>query len=443
MQILDTIEKAKIAFVHLGCEKNRIDTEHMMGMLSNSGYKIEIKAESADYIIVNTCSFITSAKEESVNTILKYEKMQKKIIITGCLAQQYKGELLKELPLAQAVVGTGDYHNIVNIIENIELGEKIVQVSNKPEFISNEQTPRIRTGYKHVAYLRVSEGCDYMCSFCIIPKLRGRQRSRPIESLVKEAQNLINDGVKELIIIAQNSTAYGTDIYQKPSLAKLLSELAKLNISWIRIHYAYPTGINDELLDVIVQNKNILAYFDIPLQHSHPDILKAMNRPFQEETTHNIIKKIRNKLPHAVIRTTFITGFPGEKKEHFYHLLNFIQETKFNHIGVFTYSEDDTLSSQLPDKVSPKTMIKRKDEIMALQQKISNLKNKEFINKELDIIIDSVNTIEQNNEYNYIGRGYNFAPEIDGVIYLKEEYKIGEIYKIKITDADIYDLFVH
>ncbi|MEN9871104.1 MAG: hypothetical protein RLZZ171_2092, partial [Cyanobacteriota bacterium] len=304
--------KPTIAISHLGCEKNRIDSEHMLGLLAQAGYQIDSNEELADYVIVNTCSFIQAAREESVRTLVELAEADKKIVITGCMAQHFQGELLAELPEAVAVVGSGDYHKIVDVIERTQTGERVEEVTPEPVYIADETVPRYRTTTEGVAYLRVAEGCDYRCAFCIIPHLRGNQRSRSIESIVAEAKSLASQGVQEIVLISQITTNYGVDLYGKPMLAQLLIELGKVDVAWVRIHYAYPTGLTPEVLAAIRETPNVLPYLDLPLQHSHPEILRAMNRPWQGRVNDGIIERIKAELPGAVLRTTFIVGFPGE-----------------------------------------------------------------------------------------------------------------------------------
>jgi ribosomal protein S12 methylthiotransferase len=315
-----------IAFAHLGCEKNRVDTEHMLGLLAQAGYGISADESEAAVVVVNTCSFIQDAREESVRTLVELAEQGKDLIIAGCLAQHFQQELLEALPEAKAVVGTGDYQHIVSVLERVEAGERVQQVSAVPSFVADEHLPRYRTTSEAVAYLKVAEGCDYRCAFCIIPKLRGDQRSRPIASIVAEAQELAAQGVQELILISQITTNYGQDLEGRPLLAELLRALGAVEIPWIRVHYAYPTGLTPEVLTAFRDTANVLPYLDLPLQHSHPEVLRAMNRPWQAGVTTELLGRIREQLPDAVLRTTFIVGFPGETEEHFQHLLQFVAE---------------------------------------------------------------------------------------------------------------------
>lgn len=429
--------KPTIAFSHLGCEKNRIDTEHMLGLLVQAGYPVDNNEELADYVIVNTCSFIEAARAESVRTLVELAEENKKIVITGCLAQHFQQELLEELPEAVAVVGTGDYNKIVDVIQRVETGERVKQVSAEPTYIADETTPRYRTTSEGVAYLRIAEGCDYHCAFCIIPQLRGAQRSRTIESLVIEAEQLACEGVQELILISQITTNYGLDIYGEPRLADLLRALGKVDIPWIRMHYAYPTGLTPPVMRAIQETPNLLPYLDLPLQHSHPEVLRAMNRPWQGKVNDAIIERIKTALPGAVLRTTFIVGFPGETDEHFEHLLKFVKNHEFDHVGVFTFSaEEGTPAYNLPNQLPQDVMDGRRDALMAAQQPISLKKNQGELGKVVDVLVEQENPATGE----LIGRSARFAPEIDGLVYIRGEAPLGKIVAVEITDAEIYDL---
>ncbi|MGB3640248.1 MAG: 30S ribosomal protein S12 methylthiotransferase RimO [Rivularia sp. (in: cyanobacteria)] len=431
-------DKPTIAISHLGCEKNRIDTEHMLGLLVEAGYGVDNNEELADYVIVNTCSFIAAAREESVKTLVELAEADKKIVITGCMAQHFQEQLLEELPEAVAVVGTGDYDKIVNVIERTQLGERVKEVSLEPTFIADEKTPRYRTTSEGVAYLRVAEGCDYRCAFCIIPHLRGNQRSRTIESIVAEAEQLASQGVREIILISQITTNYGIDIYGKPQLAELLRALGKVNVPWIRMHYAYPTGLTPEVIAAIKETQNVLPYLDLPLQHSHPEILRAMNRPWQGQVNDTVIENIKRALPNAVLRTTFIVGFPGETDEHFVHLRQFVERHEFDHVGVFTFSpEEGTAAYNLPNQLPQEIMDERRDILMQTQQPISLKNNQLEVGKVCDVLIEQENPIRAE----LIGRSSRFAPEVDGQIYVRGEASLGSIAKVKIDAADAYDLY--
>ncbi len=426
-----------IAISHLGCEKNRVDTEHMLGLLVKAGYSVDSNEDLADYVIVNTCSFIQEAREESVRTLVNLAEAKKKIVITGCLAQHFQDELLSEIPEAVAVVGTGDYQGIVNVIERAQAGERVKAVSAEPTYIADETVPRYRTTTEGVAYVRVAEGCDYRCAFCIIPHLRGKQRSRPIESIVAEVQQLAEEGVQEAVLISQITTNYGLDIYGEPRLAELLQALGKTDVRWIRMHYAYPTGLTPKVLDAIQNIPNVLPYLDLPLQHSHPEILRAMNRPWQGRVNDQIIEQIKTALPNAVMRTTLIVGFPGETEEHFEHLKAFIQRHEFDHVGVFTFSpEEGTPAYSLPNQLPQAVMDARRDELMMIQQPISLRKNQAEIGKTVDVLIEQENPTTGE----LVGRSMRFAPDVDGVVYVQGQARLGSIVSVQIQDADIYDL---
>jgi ribosomal protein S12 methylthiotransferase len=434
-------DKPTIAISHLGCEKNRIDTEHMLGLLVEAGYGVDTNEELADYVIVNTCSFIEAAREESVKTLVELAEANKKIVITGCMAQHFQEQLLEELPEAVAVVGTGDYHKIVNVIERVEQGERVKQVTAEPTYIADETTPRYRTTTEGVAYIRVAEGCDYRCAFCIIPYLRGNQRSRTIESIVAEAEQLASQGVQEIILISQITTNYGLDIYGQPKLAELLRALGKVDVPWIRMHYAYPTGLTQDVIAAIEETSNVLPYLDLPLQHSHPEILRTMNRPWQGRVNDGIIERIKTALPSAVLRTTFIVGFPGETSEYFEHLLEFVQRHEFDHVGVFTFSpEAETPAYKLPNQLPQEVMQERWHRLMAIQEPISRKKNQQEVGKITDVLIE-----QENPETGvFIGRSSRFAPEeVDGQVYVTGVggAKLGTIVPVKIQSADTYDLY--
>ncbi len=430
--------KPTIAVSHLGCEKNRIDTEHMLGLLVEAGYEVDSNEDLAEYVIVNTCSFIQAAREESVRTIVELAEANKKVVITGCMAQHFQDELLNELPEAVALVGTGDYNKIVNVIQRVESGERVKEVTPEPTYIADETTPRYRTTTEGVAYLRVAEGCDYRCAFCIIPHLRGNQRSRTIESIVAEAEQLASEGVQELILISQITTNYGLDIYGEPKLDELLRALGQVNVPWIRMHYAYPTGLTPKVITAIQETPNVLPYLDLPLQHSHPEILRAMNRPWQGRVNDGIIERIKEALPNAVLRTTFIVGFPGETDEHFEHLMQFVQRHEFDHVGVFTFSpEEGTPAYTLPNQLPQEVMDARRDALMALQQPISLKRNQAEVGKVVDVLIEQENP--ESGEL--VGRSTRFAPEVDGLVYVRGTARLGSIVPVRITHADAYDLF--
>ena len=431
-------KKPTIAISHLGCEKNRIDTEHMLGLLVQAGYEVDSNEELAEYVIVNTCSFIQAAREESVRTLVELAEANKKIVIAGCMAQHFQSQLLEELPEAVAVIGTGDYHKIVDAIARVEGGERVKLVSPEPTYIADETLPRYRTTSEGVAYLRVAEGCDYRCAFCIIPYLRGNQRSRTIESIVAEAEQLASQGVQEIVLISQITTNYGLDIYGEPRIAELLRALGKVDVPWIRMHYTYPTGLTPKVIEAIQATPNVLPYLDLPLQHSHPEILRAMNRPWQGQVNDSIIERIKTALPQAVLRTTFIVGFPGESDEHFEHLNQFVMRHEFDHVGVFTFSpEEETPAYKLPNQISQEIMDDRRDALMALQQPISLKKNQAEVGKVVNVLIEQENP--ETGEL--VGRSARFSPEVDGLVYVEGQARLGSIVPVRITDAEPYDLY--
>ena len=431
-----------IAFAHLGCEKNRVDTEHMLGLLAEAGYGVSADEREAAVVVVNTCSFIQDAREESVRTLVELAEQGKQLIIAGCLAQHFQQELLESLPEARAIVGTGDYQHIVEVLKRVEAGERVNRVSANPTFVGDEHLPRYRTTSEAVAYLKVAEGCDYRCAFCIIPKLRGNQRSRTIESIVAEAQNLAAQGVQELILISQITTNYGLDLYGKPRLDDLLRALGEVEIPWIRVHYAYPTGLTPEVLAAYREVPNVLPYLDLPLQHSHPEVLRAMNRPWQEGITGPLLHRIREQLPDAVLRTTFIVGFPGETEAHFEHLLDFVAEQRFDHVGVFTFSpEEGTAAADLANPVPAAIAQERKDRLMALQQPLAGERNAAWIGRIVDVLIEQENP----SSGAMIGRCARFAPEVDGEVHVQPGLgglcaAPGTMVPVRINGADSYDL---
>jgi ribosomal protein S12 methylthiotransferase len=432
--------KPTIAISHLGCEKNRVDTEHMLGLLVQAGYGVDSNEDLADYVIVNTCSFIEAAREESVRTLVELAEAGKRVVIAGCMAQHFQQTLLEEIPEAVAIVGTGDYHKIVDVIERAETGERVQEVSAEPTYIADDTVPRYRTTNESVAYLRVAEGCDYRCTFCIIPHLRGNQRSRSIESIVTEAQRLASEGVKEIILISQITTNYGMDIYGQPRLAELLQALGEVDVPWIRMHYAYPTGLTPKVMKAMQSTPNVLPYLDLPLQHSHPDVLRAMNRPWQGRVNDKIIEQIKIAMPDAVMRTTFIVGFPGETEAQFQHLLEFVRRHEFDHVGVFTFSaEEGTPAFDLPDQLPEEVKQARRDAVMAVQQEISLKQNQAEIGKVVNVLIEQENP----ETGDLLGRSPRFAPDVDGLVYVNDpdgRASLGDLLPVKITDADCYDL---
>ena len=433
----------KIALESLGCSKNLVDAEIMMGILNRKGYKLVGNMEEADIALVNTCGFIESAKQESIQTILEIAQLKetanlKLLIVTGCLAQRYSDELKAEIPEIDAIVGTGSYQNIDEIVAGLEKENKIVSL-NDIEFAFNEELPRYVSTPNYMAYLKISEGCDKHCTYCIIPKLRGKQRSRKIEDIVAEAKDLASRGVKELVVIAQDSTMYGSDLYGKAVLPELLEELAQIEgIKWIRIMYSYPESITEELVQVIKKYDNICNYFDMPIQHASNKILKLMNRHTTKEDILSKVEMIRKNIPDATLRTTIITGFPGETEEDFQELLDFAKTVKFDRLGAFAYSrEEGTAADKLPGHIEDEIKEQRRNRLMMLQQGISQEVMANKIGKTFEVLIE-----EQIEKNVYMGRTEGDAEEIDSIVYVKSNKQLnpGEFVKVEINNALEYDL---
>lgn len=434
------MKNPRIGIVTLGCPKNATDTEIMLGLLNKEGFPVTFNNDEADICLVNTCAFIEDARKESVRALVEMSAEGKEIVITGCLAQHFKEELLNEIPEARAVVGTGDIGKIVDVVKAIseDSSLRVVEVSDVPN--DHEQTvlPRLSIGMGASAYLKIAEGCDHNCSFCIIPILRGRFRSRTIESLVKEARWLVDQGIREIILISQDSTYYGLDIYNRMALSDLLRALHEIeDLEWLRIMYFYPTEANDELLDTIASLPKVVKYVDIPLQHSHPEVLSAMARP---QNPGKVIDRIRKKIPDCAIRSTFIVGFPGETEEHFEHLAAFIEQHRLDRLGVFTYSKQmEVPSGHMDNQLPEKTKKARRKRLMEIQHKISTERNEALVGREIDVLIESYN--EQKNLY--VGRSQWDAPEVDNLVYIKDpegECVIGDFARVKIEEAKPYDL---
>lgn len=426
----------KIALVSHGCPKNLVDSELILGILAQNGYGITLNEDESDIVIVNTCSFICDAERESIRSILELVDKGKKVIVTGCLAQKHPEELKTEIPELAGIIGTADFGGIVDVIKNID--KKFVsEVSKKPDYIYPENIERQQITMGASSYLKIAEGCSYRCGYCIIPYLRGDYHSRTIENIVAEAKKLVKKGVTEIILIAQDTTSYGIDIYKKPSLPKLLEELNKIEgLGWIRFMYAYPTHLDDELLDAIANLDKVVKYVDIPLQHSHPEVLKLMNRPAFDYRP--MIENIRKRIPDVSIRTAFIVGYPGETEEHFEHLCNFVRDMKFDRMGVFKYSrEKGTPSYKLPNRVPAKIANQRYKKLMEIQQEISAERNKKFIGKTIPCIIECCS-----DDGEIIARTQYDAPEIDGVVNIQTDKMVvpGDIEMVKITGASEYDL---
>lgn len=429
----------------LGCSKNLVDAEFMLGILNKHGYKLTNNDEKADVIIINTCGFIESAKQESINKIIELGQLKedklKLLVVSGCLAERYHEELVTEIPEVDAVVGTGNYNEIIDIINEglTDHNEKIVKIGNV-DSLYDESLPRYQTTPSHMAYVKIADGCDNHCTYCIIPKLRGKYRSRKIEHIENEVRQLAENGVKEVILIAQDTTQYGIDLYDDYKLYELLEVLSKIEgIQWIRLLYSYPERITDKLIKVLANNPKVCKYLDLPIQHCSDPVLKKMNRRTTKEDLINLMTKLKEAVPGIVLRTTLIVGFPGEEEEHFEELVDFIETTKFDKLGVFTYSqEEDTPAAKLPNQVGEETKERRQRIIMEKQQKISLENNYKKVGNVINVLVEE--KFSDNNEF--IGRSQGDAPEIDGLVYInsKKELKIGEIYKVEITQALEYDL---
>ena len=433
-----------ILFVSLGCDKNLVDTEVMLGMLASRGHQMVDDETVADVIVVNTCCFIHDAKEESIQTILEMAEYKKEgnlkaLIVTGCLAQRYKQEILDEIEEVDAVLGTTSYDKIVDAIDEALKGNKSLQLEDI-DALPMVETKRLVTTGGHFAYLKIAEGCDKHCTYCIIPKIRGNFRSVPMERLIREAEELVEQGVKELILVAQETTLYGKDIYGEKSLHILLKELCKISgLRWIRILYCYPEEIYDELIQVIKEEDKICKYLDLPIQHACDAILKRMGRRTSKAQLIEIIEKLRNEIPGIALRTTLITGFPGETEEQHEELMQFVDEMEFDRLGVFTYSpEEDTPAATMPNQIEESVKEDRQAELMELQQEIAFELAENMNGQEVMVMIEG----KVADENAYVGRTYMDAPNVDGLIFVEtnEEMMSGDFAKVKVTGALEYDL---
>lgn len=433
-----------ILFISLGCDKNLVDSEVMLGLLDAKGYQIVDDETQADIIVINTCCFVHDAKEESIQTILemaeyKTEGRLKALIVTGCLAQRYRQEIIDEIPEVDAVLGTTAYDKIVEAVEEALAGAGHVELENV-NALPLVDTKRLVTTGGHYAYMKIAEGCDKHCTYCIIPKLRGNYRSVPMERLIQEAKDLAEQGVKELILVAQETTLYGKDIYGEKSLHKLLRELCKVDgIRWIRILYCYPEEIDDNLIQVIKEEKKLCHYLDLPIQHANDEILKRMGRRTSKAQLEEIIGKLKREIPDITLRTTLITGFPGETEEQHEELKAFVDEMEFDRLGVFTYSpEEDTPAAEMPDQIPEEVKEDRQAEIMELQQEIAFAQAEDMIGEEVLVMIEG----KVADENAYVGRTYKDAPGVDGLIFINtdEELMSGDFARVKVTGAVEYDL---
>ncbi len=433
----------RVGMVSLGCPKNQVDAEQVLYKLREDGFEIVADAALADVVLINTCGFIESAKQESIETILEFctlknEGKIKSVIVTGCLAERYREEILKEIPEASAVVGIGSNKDLTEIINTTLAGERLERYGEKGNLDINRK--RIVSTTPFYAYLKIAEGCDNNCTYCAIPSIRGKFRSRTKESIVEEANWLAKNDVREIVLVAQDTTRYGEDLYGKSELPSLLNELCKIeNLKWIRVLYCYPERITDELIDVIASQEKIVKYLDIPIQHINKDILKRMNRPGDEKTIRELIIKLREKIDGMVIRSTLITGFPGETDEQFEQLADFVKEMKIDRLGCFAYSQEEgTAAAKFDDQIDMSIREHRAEIIMDEQMRVSDELNKKLLGKDIEVVVEGFDRYAEC----FFGRSYAEAPEIDGKIFFTSENKlsVGQFVTIKIDDTLDYDL---
>ena len=435
----------KILFVSLGCDKNLVDSEHMLGMLCDNGFTVTDDENEADVIVVNTCCFIHDAKEESIENIIEMSKLKevgnlKALVVTGCLAQRYKDEIQKEIPEVDAVIGTTAYDDIVNIVKEILEDKKVVNSYKDISYLTPNTSNRVITTGGYTSYLKIAEGCNKNCTYCIIPKLRGKFRSVPMEQLLEEARYLADKGVKELILVAQETTLYGVDIYGEKKLPELLRELCRIDgFEWIRILYTYPEEITDELIQVIKEEDKICKYIDMPIQHASDNILKKMGRRTNRADLIEIIRKLRSEIDDIVIRTTLITGFPGETEEDFEQLLDFVYDMSFERLGVFTYSaEDGTKAAEMDNQIDEDIKEARRNAVMEMQQDITFDYMASLVGNITKVLIEGYMV----DDDVYVGRTYMDAPNIDGLVFVNSNKQLmsGDIILAEITNSDGYDL---
>lgn len=443
--LLDKVlEYMKIMFISLGCDKNLVDSEKMLGMLADKGFEFTDDESEAEVAVVNTCTFIHDAKEESINTLIemgqyKTEGKLKALIATGCLAQRYHEEIREEIPEVDAILGTTAIEHIVEAVEEVLAGEKSEHMEDI-QYLAATKGRRVVTTGGHFAYLKIAEGCDKVCTYCIIPKVRGRFRSVPMEDLLTEAKSLAAQGVKELILVAQETTLYGKDLYGKKCLAELLHKLCEIeDLYWIRILYCYPEEIDDELIAAIRDEEKVVPYLDLPIQHASDTILKRMGRRTSNEDLRRIIGKLRAEIPNIALRTSLITGFPGETEEDHEELYRFVNEMEFDRLGVFTYSrEENTPAAVMPNQIDEEVKEARRDEIMELQQAIAFEKAEDMVGQVLWCMIEG----KVADEDVYVGRTYKDAPNVDGYIFVQTSATLmtGDFVKVQVTDSNEYDL---
>jgi ribosomal protein S12 methylthiotransferase len=432
----------KVAFASLGCPKNLVDSEVMIGRLQQAGYRIVPDTQDAEVIVVNTCAFIDRAKQESVDTILEMGREKeagraKRLVVTGCLAQRYDAEIRKEMPEIDATLGTGQIDDIVRAVGGVAT---VTDAEKAPTWIYDHTSPRVLSTPSYMAYLKISEGCDYTCSFCIIPTLRGRHRSRAVEDVVREAESLAAQGVRELILVAQDSTRYGQDIGMRDGLAALLKRLGRVDgVRWIRVMYAYPSTVTDPILEAIASEEKVVKYVDIPLQHASESVLSRMKRPTGRGNLLGLVEKMREKVPGLTVRTSFIVGFPGETEDDFAQLLGFVEAAQFDNVGVFTFSDEEgTTSFDLPGRVPARTKEARRRKLMALQKRIASRRNKRRVGERLEVLVEGAHP---ETELILQGRSAGQAPEIDGSVLINDGMAYpGSFVTCEVTEAHAYDL---
>ena len=435
----------KAGFISLGCSKNLVDTEVMLGIIQQNGIELVNDPAEADVLIVNTCAFIEAAKTESITTVLNMAEYKepgkgrcRSVIIAGCLGQRYGQELLDDLPEADGIIGTGSWNRIMEAINETMAGNRVV-INGQNEIIYDASVPRIPTTPAYTAYIKIAEGCNNSCAFCAIPLIRGKYRSRTVEDICQEAEQLTAKGVREIVLIAQDTTNYGHDLYGRPSLARLLRELCKISaIKWLRVLYSYPKFFTDELIDVLAQEEKLVKYVDIPLQHANNQILRAMRRPDTKEEITALLTKLRRRIPGVVIRSTFIVGFPGETEEQYLELKEFLQQQRFDHVGIFTYSrEEDTIAAEMPGQVPEEVMENRYHDLKAVQSLISQELNEALEGRVLEVLIEG--HTEEGMPY---GRSYRQADDVDDNIYIEDDKtsQVGDMVRVRISQGFTEDL---
>jgi ribosomal protein S12 methylthiotransferase len=439
----------KFYFVSLGCPKNRVDSEVMLGSLAEAGHVLVPAPEEAEVIVVNTCGFIDAAKEESIDTILEMAQHKesgscRKLVVTGCLTQRYPDEVAREIPEVDHILGSADFAAIADVVAErpARRGARlpVMQVSETPEYLYDHTAPRVITGPRFSVYVKIAEGCDRPCAFCIIPKLRGPQRSRSIDSVAAEVERLVGEGAREVNLVAQDLTRYGSDRDDQPSLAQLLVRLARIDdLRWIRLHYTYPSAWSDELIDVVAGEPKVVKYVDVPLQHVDDQMLKMMRRGHSARVTAALLERLRTRIPGLVLRSTFIVGHPGETDEMYEQLCRFIESEELDRVGVFTYSrEPGTVSAMLPRRVPAAVATERRDRLMDIQRGISRRKNQALVGRDIEVLVEGVS---DESELLLQGRWYGQAPEIDGSVYLADgSAQPGDLVRARVTDGSDYDL---